>query len=136
MSLGSEIRDKISEASSNTRPKSGFSGEAIHSFLLIADGCIILLGSLAGGIGYNLLAGNGIPSLPAYGAVGLLASLIYILRMNGKSFYDFPDSAKPGIELSEILLCWFMTALLLALFAFLLKIGVDYSRGAFVVFCF
>jgi undecaprenyl-phosphate galactose phosphotransferase/putative colanic acid biosynthesis UDP-glucose lipid carrier transferase len=136
MSIGSEIRDKTFEGSSSARSKSGFSSGAIHYFLLMADGCIILLASFAGGIGYNFLAGNPMPDLPPYGALGLVASLIYILRMNGKGYYDFPDSAKPGVELSEILLCWFATALLLALLAFLLKVGVDYSRGAFVVFCF
>jgi undecaprenyl-phosphate galactose phosphotransferase/putative colanic acid biosynthesis UDP-glucose lipid carrier transferase len=38
--------------------------------------------------------------------------------------------------LGEILICWFTTGLLLAFFAFLLKIGVAYSRGAFVTFYF
>ena len=84
----------------------------------------------------NLSAGNPIPSILPHCAVGLLASLIHILRMNGKGYYDFPDSAKPRVEFSEILVCWFTTGLLLALFAFLLKVGVDYSRGAFVVFYF
>ena len=74
-----------------------------------------------------------IPISP-YCAIGLLASLIHILRMNGKGYYDFPDSAKPQVEFSEILVCWFTTGLLLALFAFLLKVGVDYSRGSFVSF--
>jgi Undecaprenyl-phosphate glucose phosphotransferase len=136
MSIGSEIGDKRQfEVLSHARP-TGFSSETIHFFLLIADGCIILLASLIGGIGYHLLSGNPVPSTLPYAAVGLLASFIYLLRMNGRGHYDFPDSAKPRVELSEILLCWFTTALLLALFAFLLKVGVDYSRGSFVVFCF
>src|SRR4029434_7924378 len=63
-------------------------------------------------------------------------SIIYILRMSGNSYYDFPDSAKPRVEIREILVCWFTTGLMLAFFAFLLKVGVDYSRGAFVVFYF
>ena len=54
--------------------------------------------------------------------------------MNGKGYYDFPESAKPRVEFTEILVCWFTTGLLLALFAFLLKVGVDYSRGSFVAF--
>ena len=67
---------------------------------------------------------------------GSLAGLIHILRMSGSGYYGFPESAKPRVETSEILVCWFTTGLLLALFAFLLKIGVAYSRGAFVVFYF
>ena len=136
MSIGSEIGDKRPlDDLSGTRPAS-FSSDAIPYLLSLADGLIILLSSLVGGVGYHVLAGNSIPSIPPYCAVGLLASLIYILRMDGKGYYDFPDSTKPRVELSEILVCWFTTGLLLALFAFLLKVGVDYSRGSFVTFCF
>jgi Undecaprenyl-phosphate glucose phosphotransferase len=67
-------------------------------------------------------------------AVGSLASLIYILRMNGNGYYELQQSAKPRLELREILVCWFTTGLLLALIAFLLKISAIYSRGAFVMF--
>src|SRR5436190_5025208 len=76
------------------------------------------------------------PNILPHCAVGLLASFIYTLRMSGTGYYDFPDSAKPRVEISEILVCWFTTGLMLAFFAFLLKVGVDYSRGAFVVFYF
>jgi Undecaprenyl-phosphate glucose phosphotransferase len=135
MSIGSEVRDKRPlEDLSSTRPTS-FSSNAIPYLLSIADGFVILLSSLVGGIGYHVLAGNPIPSIPPYCGVGLLACLIYILRMNGKGYYNFPDSAKPRVELGEILVCWSTTGLLLALFAFLLKVGVDYSRGSFVTFC-
>jgi undecaprenyl-phosphate galactose phosphotransferase/putative colanic acid biosynthesis UDP-glucose lipid carrier transferase len=135
MSVGSEIRDKIPlDELSGTRP-AYFSSNAIPYLLPLADGLVILLSSLAGGVGYHMMIGNPIPSLPPYLAVGVLASMIHILRMNGKGYYDFPDSAKPRVELSEILVCWITTALLLALFAFLLKVGVDYSRGSFIIFC-
>jgi hypothetical protein len=49
--------------------------------------------------------------------------------MSGNSYYDFPDSAKPRVEIREILVCWFTTGLMLAFFAFLLKVSVDHSRG-------
>ena len=80
--------------------------------------------------------GNPVPSVLPHCAVGLLASFIHILRMSGSGYYDFPDCAKPRDETGAILVCWFTTGLLLAFFAFLLKIGVAYSRGAFVVFYF
>ncbi len=134
MSIGSDVRDKTPLEDFSRARSTGFSSGAIPYILSTADGLIILLSSLVGGIGYHLLAGNPIPSIPPYCAVGLLASLIHILRMNGKGYYDFPDSARPRVEFSEILVCWFTTGLLLALFAFLLKVGVDYSRGSFVTF--
>jgi Undecaprenyl-phosphate glucose phosphotransferase len=136
MSIGSEIRDQRPlEDLASARP-TAFPSDAIPYLLSFADGAVILLSSLAGGIGYHVLSGNSIPSVLPYCAVGLLASLIHILRMGGKRYYDFPDSAKPRVELSEILLCWITTALVLALFAFLLKVGIDYSRGSFIAFCF
>ncbi|GAC1413035.1 MAG: undecaprenyl-phosphate glucose phosphotransferase [Burkholderiaceae bacterium] len=101
-----------------------------------ADALVILLASIAGGMGYQWAIGNPFPDILPYCAVGLLASFIHILRMSGGGYYDFPDSARPHVEAGQILICWFTTVLLLAFFAFLLKVGVDYSRGAFVAFYF
>jgi Undecaprenyl-phosphate glucose phosphotransferase len=137
MSIGSDIRYKPGklEASSGKLPASFFN-DAIPYLLSIADAFIILLSSLAGEFGYQLSVGNPLPDILPHCAVGLMAGLIYTLRMNGSGYYGFPESAKPRVEINEILVCWFTTGLLLALFAFLLKIGVAYSRGAFVVFYF
>ena len=137
MSIGSDVRHKAGQLEdSSGRPPASFSSDAIPYLLSTADAFIILLSSLIGGIGYQLSVGNLMPDILPYCAVGLLASFIHILRMSGSGYYDFPDCAKPRVEIGEILVCWFTTGLLLAFFAFLLKIGVDYSRGAFVVFYF
>jgi Undecaprenyl-phosphate glucose phosphotransferase len=136
MSIGSEINDNRPLENLSSAGSAGLSSGAIPHVLSVADGMIILLSSLLGGAGYHLLTGNLVPSLLPYISVGLLASVMYILRMSGKGHYDFPDSAKPRVEVSEILICWCTIALLLALFAFLLKVGVDYSRGSFLTFCF
>lgn len=119
----------------------GLSGPPVSSVVIpyilsTADALVIMLASIAGGMGYQWSIGNSFPDSLPYCAVGLLASFIHILRMSGGGYYDFPDSAKPRVESSEVLVCWFTTGLLLAFFAFLLKVGVDYSRGAFVVFYF
>jgi Undecaprenyl-phosphate glucose phosphotransferase len=137
MSIESDIRYKAGEPeASSGKLSASFSNDAIPYILSVADAFIVLLSSLASEFGYQLSVGNPIPDILPHCAVGLLASLIYILRMNRSEYYDFPDSAKPRVEISEILICWFTTGLVLALFAFLLKIGVAYSRGAFVIFYF
>lgn len=137
MSAGSDIRDKLVQLEDfSSEPRAAFSSEAIPYFLPIADAFVILLSCIAGGAVYQLSVGNPMPDILPHCAIGLLASIIYILRMSGNSYYDFPDSAKPRVEIREILVCWFTTGLMLAFFAFLLKVGVDYSRGAFVVFYF
>ena len=137
MSIGADIGNKVGQLdnSAGGRP-ARFSSNAVPYLLSTADAFVILLSSVAGGIGYQLSVGNAVPNILPHCAVGLLASFIHILRMSGSGYYDFPDSAKPRVEIGEILICWFTTGLLLAFFAFLLKIGVDYSRGAFVVFYF
>jgi Undecaprenyl-phosphate glucose phosphotransferase len=137
MSLGSDIHDKGDQLGAQfAKPAATFSSTSIPYFLSTADAFIILLSSIVGGIGYQLAVGNPVPNILPHCAVGLLASFVYILRMSGSGYYDFPDSAKPRVEIGDILLCWLTTGLLLAFFAFLLKIGVAYSRGAFVAFYF
>jgi Undecaprenyl-phosphate glucose phosphotransferase len=137
MAIESNIHDKTDRGggSAGSTP-AAFSSDTIPYLLSTADSFVILLSSIAGGIGYQLAIGNPVPNLLPHCAVGLLASFIHILRMSGTGYYDFPDSAKPRVEIGQILVCWFTTGLLLAFFAFLLKIGVAYSRGAFVVFYF
>jgi Undecaprenyl-phosphate glucose phosphotransferase len=136
MSIGSDIRDDASKLESVSRRETVFSSAAVPYVLSTMDAFVIVSSSLLGGIGYQFVAGNPIASVLPYCAVGLLASFIHILRMSGSGYYDFPESAKPRVEIGEILVCWFTTGLLLAFFAFLLKIGVEYSRGSFVTFYF
>jgi Undecaprenyl-phosphate glucose phosphotransferase len=126
MSLGSDVGGKIGTAGHHLSGSSALSTEFIPYVLSTTDAFIILITSVLSGIAYQV----------AHAAVGLFASFIYILRMSGLGYYDFPECAKPHVETTNILVYWFTTGLLLAFFAFLLKIGVAYSRGAFVLFYF
>jgi Undecaprenyl-phosphate glucose phosphotransferase len=134
MSIESGVGGQASEVERSARLTASFSTELISYVLPALDAFIILLACLAGGIGYRLLIGDPSFELVPQCAVGFLASFIYISRMNGSGYYELQESAKPRLEVREILLCWFTTGLLLALIAFLLKISAAYSRGAFVVF--
>jgi undecaprenyl-phosphate glucose phosphotransferase len=137
MSAGSDIRDQRRLLEEFSRPTpTVLSSDAIPYILSITDAAVVLFSSLAGGLGYRLLAGGPVPTVLPFCAVGLIAGLIYILRMKGHGYYDFPDSAKPGVEVAQIAVCWCTTGLLLAFIAFLLKVSVDFSRGAFVAFYF
>ena len=133
MSVEFGIHDKIEIEYSVGRP-SFFRAEFIFCLLLAVDAFTILLSGLVSGIGYQLLNGGYVPEILPLCAVGVLTSLIYILRMNGSGYYELQEGAKPRLEVREILVCWFTTGLLLALIAFLLKISAAYSRGAFIVF--
>jgi len=134
MSIEPGVRDKVEGIHYLIgRSAASFSTEIIPYILPALDALVILASCLAGGIAYHVLIGDPFEILPPV-AVGLLASLIYILRMNGHRYYSLQESAKPRLEVREILVCWFTTGLLLALIAFLLKISATYSRGAFVMF--
>jgi Undecaprenyl-phosphate glucose phosphotransferase len=137
MSLGSDIQGEVARLE-QTLPDHArrFSSNAVPYLLSTADAAVILIASVVGGVVYQLAIGNDVPSPLPLCAVGLLASFIHILRMSGSGYYDFPDSARPRVEIGHILICWFTTGLLLAFFAFLLKVGVDYSRGGFIAFFF
>jgi Undecaprenyl-phosphate glucose phosphotransferase len=133
MSIESSVRDKAEIQYTIGQSAAGFSTEIVPYILPALDGFMILLSCVVGGIGYHLLIGDPFEFLPLC-AIGSLASVIYILRMNGTGHYELQESAKPRVELREILVCWFTTGLLLTLIVFLLKIGAVYSRGAFIMF--
>jgi undecaprenyl-phosphate galactose phosphotransferase/putative colanic acid biosynthesis UDP-glucose lipid carrier transferase len=126
--------DKLNVEASFQRARATFPCEIIPYLLSTAEALIILLVSLFGGFFYHWAGSTIIPDLTAYVALGLIASFIHIVRLSGRSYYDFERAAKPNVEIAEILLCWFTTALLLAFFAFLFKVGDVFSRGAFLIF--
>lgn len=137
MSVGSDIDQKTGRlAPAIERRKATFPCESVPYVLSTADAAIIVLSSLIGGTVYQWSTGNPTPNLLPHCAVGLLASFIHILRVSGSGYYDFQFASKPRVEAVEIMVSWVTTGLLLAFFAFLLKIGVAYSRGAFVIFFF
>src|SRR6476620_3034506 len=137
MSVGSDIHEKPGPfAPPVQRRHTTFPCESVPYVLSTADAAVIVLSSLIGGTLYQWSIGNPTPSLLPHCAVGLLASFIHILRISGGGYYDFQFASKPRVEAVDILVSWAMTGLLLAFFAFLLKIGVAYSRGAFVIFFF
>jgi len=135
MSIRSELGNHKSDVTTTLdSPRATFPCEAIPYLLSTVDALIILMVSLFGAFFYHLLVGTPVPDPTAYVALGLITSFIHILRLGGGSYYDFERAAKPGVEITEVLICWFTTMLLLAFFAFLFKIGIEFSRGAFLTF--
>ena len=137
MSVGSDIQENPGPLTSSVeRRRPTFPCESVPYVLSTADAAIIVLSSLIAGTLYQWSLGNPTPNLLPHCAVGLLASFIHILRISGSGYYDFQYASKPRVEVVDILVSWIVTGLLLAFFAFLLKIGVAYSRGAYVIFFF
>src|SRR5689334_3666697 len=104
MSIGSEIRGKAGQLDQSER-LTRLSSNVVPYLLSTADAFVIVASSVLSGIGYQLSIGNAVPNILPHCAVGLLASFIYILRISGGGYYDFPDCAKPRVEITEILVC-------------------------------
>jgi Undecaprenyl-phosphate glucose phosphotransferase len=134
MSIGAEARGQDSRLVPSEQRRPRLSCEALPYILSTVDAAIVLLSSLLSGIGYQWLTGNPTPNLTPLCAVGLLASFIYIWKISGSGYYDFQHAAKPRVEIVDIIVSWIIAGLLLAFFAFLLKVGLAFSRGAFVIF--
>jgi Undecaprenyl-phosphate glucose phosphotransferase len=135
MPTGSEVSDHEPELNASIeRSPVTFPCEAVPYLLSTVDALVILFASLFGGFTYHWASGTPIPDLSAYFALGLIASFIHIVRLGGRGYYDFESAAKPAVEIVEVLISWFTTGLMLAFFAFLLKIGESFSRGSFLAF--
>jgi Undecaprenyl-phosphate glucose phosphotransferase len=135
MRWGAEVSNQQSELGvSVQRPTVAFPCEAIPYLLSTGEAAIILFADLFGCFVYHWLSDTPIPDLSAYFALGLFASFIHIARLSGRGFYDFENAAKPTVEVVEISISWLTTALILAFFAFLFKVGDTFSRGSFLIF--
>src|ERR1700723_2996447 len=106
MSIGSEIRDEVHLAGLSAGRPLNFSSPVVPCVLALADAVTIILSGLAHKVGYKLVAGNALPVIAPYFALGLLAIILYVSFVNRKGYYVFPDSAKRGVEINDILTCW------------------------------
>ena len=107
---------------------------AIGAVFAGVDSSAILLCSLAGAAGYQVLA-NASWNLHFQLGAGAAAALIYVLIGRSSGFYRAPEIFASGRrDASDVLRHWLLTSLLLALLAFLFRIGVEFSRGA--ISCF
>lgn len=130
MAMGSKAPDLTAPQ----RAPVAFPCEAIPYLLSTADALIILSAALLGCFAYHWLSATPIPDLSAYFALGLFASFIHVARLSGQGYFEFESAAKPSVEIAEVCIAWLGTGLLLAFFAFLFKIGGNFSRGAFLIF--
>jgi Undecaprenyl-phosphate glucose phosphotransferase len=134
MSLGSEIRRPVDLNAALERAPMAVPCEAIPYLLSTGEALIILSADLFGCFVYHWLSDTPIPDLSPYFALGLFASFVHIAQLSGRGFYEFENAAKPTVEFAEITISWLKTALLLAFFAFLFKVGDAFSRGSFLIF--
>jgi Undecaprenyl-phosphate glucose phosphotransferase len=107
---------------------------AIGAVFAAVDGGAIILGSLLGAGGYQLFISGTPWNLNFHVGAGATAALLYLLIGRSSGFYQVADMFSVRRNTAGILWQWFLTSLLLALLAFLFRIGVEFSRGSIVCF--
>ncbi|MCK1404950.1 undecaprenyl-phosphate glucose phosphotransferase [Bradyrhizobium sp. 76] len=107
---------------------------AVGGFFAAADAVAVVVASLFGAGGYQLLL-SGVPfNLDLHIGAGLAAATLYILIGRSSGFYQVDALFSPRRNTRDIVWYWFLTSLLLAFLAFLFRIGVEFSRGSIMCF--
>jgi len=107
---------------------------AIGAVFGAADAGAIILASLLGAGGYQLFL-SGVPwNLDFHIGAGISAAVLYLLIGRSSGFYQPADLFSLRRNTSRIVWQWFLTSLLLALLAFLFRIGIEFSRGSIICF--
>jgi undecaprenyl-phosphate galactose phosphotransferase/putative colanic acid biosynthesis UDP-glucose lipid carrier transferase len=107
---------------------------AIAPAFAAADAGAIVLASLLGAAGYQLLISGAVWNPQLHVGAGVTAALLYLLIGKSFGFYHVTDVFSSRHNASGIVWQWLSTGLLLSLLAFLFRIGADFSRGFIICF--
>ena len=107
---------------------------AIGAVFAAADAGSIVLASLLGAEGYQLFISGAPWNLEFHVGAGITAAVLYLLIGRSSGFYQVAEIFSFRRVTSRILGQWLLTSLLLALLAFLFRIGVEFSRGSIICF--
>jgi Undecaprenyl-phosphate glucose phosphotransferase len=94
----------------------------------------MVLASLLGAEGYQLFISGAPWKLDFHIGAGVAAAMIYLLLGRSAGFYQAADLFALRRDTTRIVWQWLLTSLSLALLAFLLRIGSEFSRGSIVCF--
>jgi Undecaprenyl-phosphate glucose phosphotransferase len=107
---------------------------AVGAVFGATDAIAIILSSLIGAEGYQLFA-SGVPyNLDFHVGAGVTAAMLYVLIGKSFGFYQAAEIFSLRRNSTRVLWQWLLTSLLLALLAFLFRIGIQFSRASIVCF--
>lgn len=107
---------------------------AIGAVFAAADAGAIILASLVGAEGYQLLISGAPWNLEFHIGAGIAAAVLYLLIGRSSGFYRPADIFSLRRNYSRILWQWLLMSLLLTVLAFLFRIGIQFSRGSIICF--
>jgi undecaprenyl-phosphate galactose phosphotransferase/putative colanic acid biosynthesis UDP-glucose lipid carrier transferase len=107
---------------------------AIGAVFAAADAGSIILASLIGAQSYQLFVSGVAWNLDFHIGAGITAVAVYLLIGRSFGFYQASEIFSVRRNAPRIIWQWLLTSLLLALLAFLFRIGVEFSRGSIICF--
>jgi Undecaprenyl-phosphate glucose phosphotransferase len=128
------VQNPVAENPSRRSPGLQIPCATIGAVFAAADAIAIILSSLIGAEGYQLFA-SGVPyNLDFHVGAGVTAAMLYLLIGKSFGFYQAADIFSLRRNSTRIVWQWLLTSLLLALLAFLFRIGIQFSRASIVCF--
>ncbi|MBR1092301.1 undecaprenyl-phosphate glucose phosphotransferase [Bradyrhizobium manausense] len=107
---------------------------ALRHLLASFDAFLIVAASYLGGGLYQIAANGKFKNSEQLIGVGLTAAVLYVLVGQSNGFYEIRSTLSRRKDAGRIFANWMLVSLLLALVAFLMKSGADFSRGSVVSF--
>ena len=107
---------------------------AVGAFFAAADGAAMVVSSLVGAQGYQLSVAGAAWNPEFHLGAGVTAAVMYLLVGRSTGFYQASEIFSGRRNGRRIVWQWFLASLLLALLAFLFKIGTEFSRGSIICF--
>jgi putative colanic acid biosynthesis UDP-glucose lipid carrier transferase len=106
---------------------------SIEAIVCALDVLLIITVSVATGASYAQL-NQGDVDLTRCVSTAILASAVFVLLFRGRCLYDPSSLMNWSLQARSIATLWMVTFLVLTGVAFALKIGMDFSRGAVLLF--
>jgi Undecaprenyl-phosphate glucose phosphotransferase len=120
--------------SAAVRPRFRFPFCAIGYASALADAGAIVVASLIGGVGYQIVINQTTGDVRALAGAGIVAALLYGLIGQSVGLYQISAILAFRRNVRETVWIWAAVSLLLTLLAFLMKVGAEFSRGSIVCF--
>jgi Undecaprenyl-phosphate glucose phosphotransferase len=107
---------------------------AIGHASALVDAIAMVVASMVGGAGYQIVVYQSAGHLGTLAGVGIVAALLQGLIGQSLALYQIRAILSFRKNVREIVGIWIAVTLLLTLLAFLMKVGAEFSRGSIVCF--
>jgi Undecaprenyl-phosphate glucose phosphotransferase len=119
----------------SVRPRIGLRFELIEPLAAIVDALVIVSSSVLGGVLYHV-GNGGVGGMVVDAGLGALAALCYSIVAHAFGLYQLHQLLEGERDKRRVLASWTLAILILGILLFLLKSGMEISRGSFVCFFF